>query len=65
MKDGLRFRQGGNPPTNPGFFLDGKRIAWWPAIGLPDQAQASLVLLAYEAKGSTLTRDDVRALFSR
>jgi hypothetical protein len=65
----LRYRQGGNPPINPGLFLADdaqpggwKRIAWWPAGKLPDQALASRVLLAYEAKGSVLSRTEVRAL---
>ena len=62
-KQGLKFRMGGNPPTSAGMFLDGVRIAWWPASRpVPNQAVASRVLMAYEEKGAVLTRDDIEAL---
>jgi hypothetical protein len=65
-----QFRAGGNPPVSPGLFLKDdaqpsswKRIAWWPATrSHPDQTSASLVLIAYEDKGSALTRSEVEAL---
>ena len=59
--DGLKYRAGGNPPINPGLFLDGERIAWWPAGRLPTQRDASLVLAAYESYGRALNPDEVRA----
>jgi len=55
------YRAGGNPPINPGLFLDGVRIAWWPAGHLPGQRDASLVLAAYESYGRALNPDEVRA----
>lgn len=59
----LYYRAGGNPPQIPALYLGTTRIAWWPAaITRPDQAIASRVLIAYEAKGACLTREEVVAL---
>lgn len=40
------------------------RIAWWPAGFAPTEERVTLVEVAYEAKGATLTRDEVRALLT-
>jgi hypothetical protein len=61
-RTGLHYLQGGNPPHVPALYLGKARIAWWPAGPKPDQTMASRVLLAYEAKGSALSREEVRAL---
>lgn len=49
--------------TPAGVFLDGRRIAWVPAGVSIDQHRASVILVAWQSLGRTLSRKETAELF--
>jgi hypothetical protein len=62
MSNRLVWRTGGNPPSPPRLYRGTTVIADWPAGYEPTRTIVSLVEMTYDAMGTTLTRDEVRAL---